>query len=207
MSTSSPHTVELLARDDVERADRILKGAFRGFSALKRNGKRPACFSDEGLDSIGDMVTPLGKGVKRIQLRHLNKSFSPTPETREKIEKIKKSLDSQAYADQATLEGTVEATDIHRTPHFRIYDVATEHPVKCGFGRELFEQVRAALDRRALVTGIARYNNNHKIMSFRATDIEVIDDDNLPQFRAGEEVDITGGEDPVDYVRRFRDAF
>jgi hypothetical protein len=85
--------------------------------------------------------------------------------------------------------------------------VATEHPVKCGFGRELFEQVRAALDRRALVTGIARYNNNHKIMSFRATDIEVIDDDNLPQFRAGEEVDITGGEDPVDYVRRFRDAF
>jgi hypothetical protein len=44
-------------------------------------------------------------------------------------------------------------------------------------------------------------------MSFRATDIEVIDDDNLPQFRAGEEVDITGGEDPVDYVRRFRDAF
>jgi hypothetical protein len=116
-------------------------------------------------------------------------------------------LRQKPYREHTTLEGKLDAINIHDRMEFNIYDILTDGATKCYFDPDLFSKAYGALGRRVAVTGEATYNREDEPISMKVDDIQVVGDrDDLPFFREGEEIDITGGVDSVEYIRRARDA-
>ena len=116
-------------------------------------------------------------------------------------------LKHRFYRSDTTLEGTLEVVDIHGEYEFAIYDILNGHKIKCKFEKEMLDEVISLLRSRVAVTGEARFSRAGRPDSIKVRSLRQLRNaDELPQFRAGEEIDLTGGMDSAEFVRRMRDA-
>lgn len=105
-----------------------------------------------------------------------------------------------------SLEGSLEAINLHGTPTFTIWDRVSTAPVRCSFPRTMTDRVKQLLERRVLVRGAIRYFVNGKPRSI--TDIEYIEDAtpdaDLPQATFGSIPDSAAADNPTEFLRSMR---
>lgn len=120
---------------------------------------------------------------------------------------VNRILRQKYYKEYTTLEGKLDSINIYQRREFSIYDALTDHPTRCHFDQEQYGEAYNGLGRRVAVTGWVTYNRQDDPVSMRVDEIRYLRDSaELPRFLEGEELDITGGEDSAEYVRRMRDA-
>lgn len=113
------------------------------------------------------------------------------------------------YEEIGSVEGRIEAVNIHKGYHFGIYDFLTERRVDCSFPDTMLGEVVAILGKRAIVYGLRRTNARGEPLSIRVDRIQRLrSSDELPSAAElrGIDPDFTGGMDAAEYIRMMRDA-
>ena len=175
-------------------------------SDWSRGAETPPFFSVKAMQKARKLVTELEDGADSI-------AFSgPDGETVEPTKllaaNVKSILKRTFYVTQTALEGRLETVDVHGKFSFAIYDTLNNHRTKCLFSEGMFDQVASSLRRRVAVAGEAKFNRRTgRSVSIRAESLRRLGEtSDLPKFKHGDYIDITGGIDSAEYIRRIRDA-
>lgn len=173
---------------------------------LKSGVEPPPYFSAKAIQKAKEMAATTANGVACIAISsHGQDAIEVTEEVAKNAEAILKRTFYQTYA---TLTGRLETLDVHGKFSFIIYDTLTDHAVRCIFDPEMYPQVELAMRRRVAVSGDTRYNRRTgRPVSIKADSVRVLrSSDELPQFRKGEYINITGDVDSAKHIRSLRDA-
>jgi len=123
----------------------------------------------------------------------------------EKVERILRGT----YTVLGSLEGTLDAINVHGAGTFTIWDRLSGHPVRCTFPKESawVQTVKDLLQTRVLVVGEVSYFSNGAPRSItRIREIrDMTPDPSLPRARFGSIPDLTGGKEPGEYLRSMRE--
>lgn len=113
------------------------------------------------------------------------------------------------YSLLGSLEGMLDAINLHGRPSFTIWDRVSGSPVRCAFPKETawVESVKELLQHRVLVAGQVNYFSNGVPRSVtRLRELrDMTPDLSLPQARFGSIPDLTGGKEPADYLESLRE--
>jgi len=123
----------------------------------------------------------------------------------EKVERIFRGT----YTVLGSLEGMLDAINLHRTPTFTIWDRVSGGPVRCQFPGQpdWIERVKARLQKRVLVVGQVSYFKNGVPRAIsQVRDLrDMTPDATLPPATFGSILDETAKRDPVKYVKVNRE--
>lgn len=167
----------------------------------------PPYFTEQALDDLKRMRR-LFTGRDRAK----SLEFSSNGEKHAVIERdISEKADrilKGSYWNLGSLEGTLEAINLHGSPTFTIWDRISRLPVRCSFPRDVIwkERVKGLLEKRVLVIGRVNYFLNGKPRS--VTNIERIEDmtpdSNLPRATFGSIPSPDIAKDPAEFLRMVR---
>ncbi len=135
----------------------------------------PAYFTEQTLDDLKRMRR-LFTGRDRAKSLELSSNGEKHAvierDIGEKTDRILKG----GYWNLGSLEGTLEALNLHGNPTFTIWDRISRLPVRCNFPRDSTwrEQIKSLLEKRVLVIGRINYFRNGRPRSI--THIEKIED-------------------------------
>ena len=149
-----------------------------------------------------------GKNPARliIVLRDGEQMAAIKRDTSEKTDRIL----AAGYHNLGSLEGTLEAINVHGKPTVTIRDKVTGLPVRCSIpeGADWLSRVEGLLEKRVLVTGSIRYSDNGAPRSIsNVTAIEdATPDTNLPKAEFGSIPDARAAADPAAFLQSVRDT-
>jgi len=113
-----------------------------------------------------------------------------------------------SYWNLGTIEGRLEAINLHRIPSFTIWDRVSRAPVRCSFpsDAEWKSRVKDHLERRVFVKGKVRYFVNGVPRSIAAIEDlwDATPDPTLPKAEFGSIPDKEAARDPVAFLRGIR---
>ncbi len=212
-TTNSPLTLTLEAHVPAQRRDTsraVVKSYLRGMRKLESGKGVPSDFGDDTLKEARALLGLLDRGVSRVE-------FSAPGE-----EKVVPTLRSAALIDEffgrrttyhmadTTVEGSLETVTIHGGDAFDVFDQLTGTRVRCMLPDGRIADAVAALGKRVSVSGRAKFSDKGRPLSIEVESIRVMRDKaNLPKasdFEGAGRLDITGGMDSAEFVRRLRDA-
>lgn len=206
VSYNSPLTMTIAQRPIRGRtANRDVPKAFiQGVKLLEKSSTEPPHFTPRIMQATRQIVNDSGK--KGADLTISGPGGMTVKPTRNLIKHVDTALQNSHYREYTTIEGKLDTINIHRGLEFVVYDPLTDQPTVCRFDEKL-EIARNALGHRVSVTGWATYNRQDQPISLEVDELQVFGDPSeLPRFLEGEEIDITGGIDSVEYIRRARDV-
>lgn len=206
-SMSSPLRLTLEAlptRPEVE-LPAIVPAFLAGLRAIESGVVQPAHFTDEALRRAKGLVRPLTDGVAGITFSSPAKRSRPVRVTQQLAVNVDTLWNRAPKPREAwtQIEGRLEKISVHGESEFFIYDRLTDDAIRCFFGARDAAELGGLLRRRIRVTGTARFNAEHRPVSMKVEEYEVVPQrDELPSVadlhRA--KLNITGGRDPVDYL-------
>jgi len=177
-----------------------------GMEAIQRAAERPPLFNNYILDKAKHLSGIINRdSVARIALGSGQQEIQVSQHVAANVD----TLIGVRYEEIGSVEGRIEAINIHDRFQFNIYDFVTERGVRCSFPDTLFDEVVAALGHRAIVYGMVRTDAQGEPISVRVERIERLRSrGELPSAAdlRGIDPDFTGGMDPAEYVRMMRDA-
>jgi hypothetical protein len=202
-SISANGELRMTVRGDA--GDAIVPSYIRGMRTLETSQNAPPDFDESDLTNARKFVGLLEKDVESIVISAPGEeSVSPTQRVAANVDAILKRRYRHSYG---TIEGTLETLNVHGQRTFNIYDVLTDEKTECEFPESMFEEVYGAVRKRVVVTGRVKFNRDGDPISMKVESMRKRPDPaTLPQFRVGEEIDLTGGRDSAEYVREMRDA-
>lgn len=111
--------------------------------------------------------------------------------------------------DRTTIIGRLETVSVHgKVPSFTLYDPLLGTKIDCFFQEKDFKEIQSYLStkpNRVEVTGMARYNKQGNPISINVEQYRKLkNQDELPQFRDLEGINLSGDLDPTEYIRRLR---
>lgn len=177
-----------------------------GVRRLERGAETPPHFSVKSIQMAKRLIGNGQNGSAPLVIATPGRDpVEPTPQLAKNVEVI---LKRTFYTAETTLEGRLEALDLHGKLTFAIYDTLTGHETKCYFDKGMLEQIISALLHRVAVAGVARYNRRTGLpVSIRATSLRKLrSSEGPPQLKGADKIDITGGIDSAKYIRSIRDA-
>lgn len=212
-TTNSPLTLTLEAHVPAKRRDTsraVVKSYMRGMRKLESGKGVPSDFGDDTLKEARGLLGLLDRGVSRME-------FSAPGE-----EKVVPTLRSAALIDEffgrhaayhladTTVEGSLETVTIHGGEAFDVFDQLTGTRMRCILPDGQINEAVSALGKRVAVSGRAKFSDKGRPISIEVESIRVLrDKKDLPSasdFEGEGRLDITGGEDSAEFVRRLRDA-
>ena len=205
LRSSTPTIAIRPAMDGAETLDVLMRGLQTVVDPVDR--ELPSSFSESALEDLRRMGR-LFKGKTRLRKLVFNSNgreiASVTDSIREKVDFIL----NRGFSEYGSIDGKLEAINLHGTPRFTVWDRITNAPVHCTFPRSgnWTQKVRSLLQRRVLVTGRIRYLKDGRPYSMsELTDlIDKTPDPSLPKGDFGSIPNLTGDMDSVEYVRRLR---
>lgn len=206
VSLNSPFTMTIVGRPVTENySEGVATAYLDGMASLESGATTPRHFNDDAITRAKSLVAARNNGVASVVYSSPgHKPVEPTQRVAANADAIFK---IEYRYEHGSLSGMLKAIDIHGRFVFAIYDILTGRRTRCHFTEELFEEAQASLRHRVIVSGRIRYNRQGHAISMRADKLyRMRPAERLPQFRAGEEIDITGGMDSVEFIRRMRDA-
>jgi len=117
-------------------------------------------------------------------------------------------LERSGYSALGSIEGTLDAINVHGNRSFTIWDRVTGVGIRCSIprGESWKQRVISLLERRVLVRGLIRYLRDGR--PFSITEVtDIIDrtpDPSWPKATFGSIPDLTGGLDSVEYLSAIR---
>jgi hypothetical protein len=172
-------TPEQIAKDLPPNAPTTIVDAIAsGVAELEQAPDRPPYFSDQALDQAARLVA-LRQEVGSLGVRNGKVGSLITDTFRQHVD----SLLGVHYYEDGSIEGRLEAVNVHDRSRFSVYDVLTRRPIKCNFGDRIsIDQIAGALKKRVMVSGRIAYRANGVPISVTADELAVFPaDDQLPR--------------------------
>lgn len=196
--------------DDVAVACDAFVGGMRH---LEREATCPPLFDEQTLGIARHYNGLRAKGINRVSFATEKQAVEATKNVTQNAGHAIRLLEVERKQNReyGTVEGILLSLSITKDQHsqpFVIYDSLTGDMIKCYFStREIKEKARAAWEHRVCVTGELRVDSRTgNPTSVKVDDIEILRSrDEIPQLDDVEGIDITGGMDSADYVRKMRD--
>ncbi len=167
----------------------------------------PQYFTEQALLNLGKMrrlFRGRNKASSIIVLSDGEQMATIRRDISQKTDRILKA----GYRNIGSLEGTLEAINVHRSPTVTIWDRTTRTPVRCSIprGGDWLSRVRAFLEKRVLVTGDISYFANGTPRSItNIIDLEdATPDPNLPKAEFGSIPDARAADDPATFLESVR---
>ncbi|MGI8858342.1 MAG: hypothetical protein ACR2JW_21580 [Thermomicrobiales bacterium] len=203
--TGSLH-IEIACVDNPVIGAAVAQTFIEGMEIIGRSAERPPLFSDYVLEKAKHLSGVANRGdVARIMIGagrdevHISQHVAANVDT----------LIGVRYEEIGSVEGRIEAVNIHKGFHFGIYDFLTERRVDCSFPDTMLGEVVTTLGKRAIVYGLMRTDARGEPISIRVDRIQRLrSSDELPSVSdlRGIDPDFTGGVDAAEYIRTMRDA-
>ncbi len=194
---------------------------------------QPVLGDQESMDAVADGIRTVTIGTDQPpehftekvleDLRRMRRLFAGKDRARsivvsvDKIETatIEKDISEKArriltsgYWNLGSVEGTLEAINLHRSPRFTIWDRVSRAPVQCSFPNtsDWKEQVTTSLEKRVLVRGRIRYfvNGVPRVVTDIVDMEETTPNPNLPRADFGSIPDTVAAQDPGAFLRAIR---
>ncbi len=212
-TTNSPLSLTLEAqvpgtRSDVSRS--VVKSYMDGLRDLESGRGVPAEFGDDGLKEARSLLSLLDRGIARLEFAMPGESgIAPTLRSAAAIDEYFGRRPTYHLAE-TTIEGSLETITIHGGEAFDIFDQLSGTRVRCILPDGRLPEALSALGKRVAVSGRARFNDKGRPISIEVETIRVLrQGKDLPaasSFEGDGKLDITGGIDSAEFVRRLRDA-
>lgn len=213
-STKSPLTIKLAPKAIEPRymksaarsGGRILKETNKGFRLISKDAEIPRFFDDEALSGAKE----LGELAMReqIPLEIHTPNEDPIIATPELVENVKQAVSkTKTLYEEGVIEGRLEVISTHERDSFIVWEVLTGIKVECfPTSQEQFAKLPAFLRKRVAVHGKIKCRID-KPVSVQVDEVQPLRDQHeLPQPKDIGKVDITGGLDSDEYVRRLRNG-
>ena len=144
---------------EYDRSDDIIISFVKGLKEIQKGAVRPEYFSDEVLDSTKKLVNIKDQDIETISVTGSINGRSPRPVllTLQVISHIDQVLGPQ-YHFIGSVEGKLETISIHRIPRVTIYHSRTNKPIRCKFSDQQLDDIKVALGKRVVVSGIVFCN-------------------------------------------------
>lgn len=212
-TTNSPLTLTLTPHVAPRRRDnsREVGRAFvRGMRKLESGKGVPSDFSDDTLKEARALLGLLDRGVTRMEFSVPGEDvIAPTLRSAALIDEFLGRRSTYHVAD-TTIEGSLETVTIHGGDAFDVFDQLTGTRVRCVLPEGQLQTAVSALGKRVAVAGLAKFNDKGRPVSIEVESIRVmLDKDRIPKasdFEGEGRLDITGGIESSEFVRRLRDA-
>ena len=177
LSYNSPARIGLVAEPRGNHPDigaQVVRACVVGISLVEAESTRPAEFNDDALTHLRNIADATGNGVRRVQLETPVARIVPTI-TRQTSAHVERIL-PYGYS-LGTVEGRLEALNIHGQPRFTVYDAVTNRAERCYFRDDRLSEVTQAIGRKVIVTGQLRRDPEGRPQQVRPVDVfRVIDD-------------------------------
>jgi hypothetical protein len=150
----------------------------RGIRTLEEEAHRPPHFNDAALGQARDLARLRGRGITKIEVRAADIETRVTTRTVANIEDVV----GRTITAIGTVEGRLEAINVHGDRVFYVWDPITRRRIRCDFGHRIpSTEVGRAVERRVAVTGELRYKENGTLIEIRADELTVLEEaDQLP---------------------------
>ena len=212
-TTNSPLTLTLEAHVPAKRRDTsraVVKSYMRGMRKLESGKGVPGDFGDETLKEARAMLGLLERGVSRMEFSEPGEdTVVPTPRSAALIDEFFGRRAAYHLAD-TTVEGSLETVTIHGGEAFDVFDQLNGTRVRCILPDGHISEPVNALGKRVAVSGRAKFSDKGRPISIEVESIRVLrDKKDLPSasdFEGEGKLDITGGMDSEEFVRRLRDC-
>lgn len=170
---SSVPTITLQPLLDSGDTARVLMGGIR--TVTLGSQEPPAYFTEQALEDLKRMRR-LFTGRDRAKRLEVSHNHGESATIRDDIADKTEQILMGGYWNLGSIEGMLEAINLHGNPTFTIWDRVSRYPVRCRFPKELpwKEKVKSLLEKRVLVSGKVNYFRNGIPRSI--TSIEAIDD-------------------------------
>ncbi len=167
----------------------------------------PQYFTEQALNDLVRMRR-LFRGQDRARSIAVSVDNQEPATIREDIHQKATRILTASYWNLGTIEGRLEAINVHGAPTFTIWDRVSRAPVRCSFPGEADWKVRVKelLERRVFVRGKVRYFVNGVPRSITAIEYmwDATPDPNLPKAEFGSIPDKEAARDPVEFLRAIR---
>lgn len=205
-SLNSPLTLRIVARPIGDEPSRgVAYALVGGLDQLEHVARTPKYFTDDTVHHARNLVKVLSNGVASISILAPGiPAALPTQRIAANVDDIMK--DEYQHID-SDLMGVLEILNAHGRVAFTVFDPIGGEKTLCHFEEQFLDAAAAAIRKRVLVKGIIKFNRQGRPVSMKVKGpIEVLDTGEGVDFREGEQIDLTGGEDAGDFIRRMRDA-
>ena len=202
-STSPTVSVRPLLGDE-ETVDTIAEGIR---AVTIGTDQPPQYFTEQALEDLKRMRR-LFVGRDRAQSIVVSVDNEETAIIERDISEKASRILTSGYWNSGSLEGMLEAINVHGPPTFTIWDRVSRAPVRCSFPNDpqWIGRVRDLLKKRVLVKGRVSYFVNGIPRSI--TNIQEIQDStpdpSLPKAEFGSIPDRVASRDPVEFLRSIR---
>lgn len=169
----------------------------------------PVYFTEDALDDLRQMRR-LFTGRERAKRLVFTTDGERTATVERNIEDKVTRILAGGYWALGSIEGTLEAVNLHGNPTFTIWDRVSRTPVRCYFPKERgwMDRVKGLLEKRVLVRGKVNYFRNGLPRSI--ANIEEIEDmtpnASLPKATFGSIPSKEAAEDVVSFLRSAREG-
>jgi hypothetical protein len=178
--SGSPITYELRPTASAEEVpapvlERAVHAITNGLAALaKNNAARPPFFNDEALERARDLGKELGDHVRSVKLFNSQPTLPPGEITKLTVANVEAILAEDSYEALGTVEGRLEAVNVHSRNYFNVYDDLTGARIECQFGADMpAEEIGAAIGKRVGVYGTLVSRETGRVVRVRVAEIEV----------------------------------
>lgn len=221
---SSPLAITLRGqpcRPEFDFTEKVTSSFVRGVRSLRDGtAARPPHFNDVALDrllhlttsldgELGAIVFELPTGEKAVAEKQTELGIRAVLELPEALD-LNATVTRRFYQEYGTLRGQLDVVSVRANKDtFEFTEELTKKAITCRFtDPELFKRAQESLRKRIEVEGRIRYNNQDgSPASMQVEGFRVLGDGtSVPSFRDLEGLDITGGMDPVEFIRRLRDG-
>lgn len=168
----------IVAEEHAEQAVQIVDAIVSGVADLEQGAVRPAFFSDVALEFARDLALLSGE-LREVGIRN-GRFGSPVTQN---VADHASALLAPEFEEFGSVEGTVEVVNFHsKSRYFNLYDALDGHRIRCNFGDRVDpDDIRDALLRRVLVTGMIGYRSAGIATEVRVESVRVFpDEDRLP---------------------------
>lgn len=190
--------------EDADFSDEVVRAYTKGLEQIEQGPTIPPFFTEDTLEKAKRLVSTIRGEVTKITIQA--QGIRPVAITQRVAANVDELIGPQ-YEAYGSIEGMLETLSVHGRPHFTIYDVLTRRGVQCLIPQGLVSKAHSAFQKRVAVSGKIKYTRRGKPVSISAEDLRVLREKHeLPQAKDIEGIDLTGGTDPTEYIRRLRRA-
>ena len=169
-------------------------------------GHIPQHFNPHTLEIAKQIPSVLADGVARVAISSPDSPDSGVATVSQHLAANAASLMPKEHDELGTIRGKLERLDTHGAYTFSVWDAVTGHKVDCVFPEDRYEEVLGLVRRRVDVSGRIRYTGAGLPYRVIVEEIrELPDHYSISELLNGPPMNLTGGLEEAEYVRRLRD--
>lgn len=205
VAMNSPLTITLTGHSPRRNlASKTVDSYVNGINAIQRNPEQPPFFADKDLEQASKIVSVLHDGVKSLKFRSDDYEANVSKTLTLNIQRIRRNIGH--HSEYASFRGRLN--DIRTSFGMReciVRDFLTNNEIKCTYPEGEDQRIARLLLKRVEVSGFAKLTDKGELLSLAIADVH-----ELPSAKRKVSetpgIDITGGMDAVDYIRKIRDG-